>query len=35
MYMQRDTMGWAEETFGRCELGDMRRARRLVKLAGT
>lgn len=34
MQLQRDTGRWAEQTFGRCELGDVRRTRRLVRLAG-
>lgn len=29
-----DAMVWAQEVFGRCELGDIRRTRRLVKTAG-
>ena len=31
---QSDTAGWAYETFRRCDLGDVRRTRRVVKLAG-
>lgn len=34
MQIERDTGRWAEQTFGRCELGDRRRTRRLVKVAG-
>ena len=30
-----DTARWAQGLFGRCELGDKRRTRRLVKLAGS
>lgn len=32
--VERDARRWAEETFGRCRLGDIRRTARLVKLAG-
>lgn len=34
MHIERDTVSWAEQTFGGCELGDARRTRRLVKVAG-
>jgi len=33
MEIERDTGRWAEHTFGRCELGDARRTRRLVQMA--
>lgn len=29
-----DALGWAEQEFGHCELGDPRRTRRLVKIVG-
>jgi Transposase DNA-binding len=32
MHIHRDTSRWAEQIFGRCELGDARRTRRTVKL---
>ncbi|MDJ0871178.1 MAG: IS4 family transposase [Gammaproteobacteria bacterium] len=32
--MERDAFVWAEQTFGRSQLGDARRTNRLVKLAG-
>ena len=32
--VERDAGVWAEQTFGRCELGDARRTARLVKVAG-
>jgi hypothetical protein len=33
MYVLTDANEWAEETFGRCDLGDMRRTARAVKVA--
>lgn len=33
MHIERNTMRWAEQTFGGSELGDERRTRRLVKVA--
>lgn len=32
MQIHRDTIRWSEQMFGRCELGDVRRTRRMVKL---
>ena len=34
MFVVTDTMAWAQENFGGCELGDKRRSARLVRMAG-
>ena len=35
MHMEKDAKAWAQDTFGDCELGDKRRTRRVVSLAGS